>query len=74
MREHAIGEEMFICQPTPRNRAYVLDREERPFSKGVSGLLWARAPSVSRSYVDLDSDTAEEFKLDPFVHGGYVDR
>ncbi|KAH7243871.1 hypothetical protein B0J15DRAFT_501243 [Fusarium solani] len=70
MREHAIGEEMFISQPTPRNRAYVLDREERPFSEGVSGLLWARAPSVSRSYVDLDSDTAEEFKLDPFVDGG----
>lgn len=74
MREHAIGEEMFIGQPTPRSRAYVLDREETPFSEGVSGLLWARAPSVSRSYADLESNTAEEFKLDPFVDGGYVDR
>ncbi|KAM5350175.1 hypothetical protein ACJ41O_006680 [Fusarium nematophilum] len=70
MHKYAVGEELSIGQPTPNSRVYVLAQDKKPVSEGGSGLMRVGAQDVSRSYVDLESNTAEKCTLVLFADDG----
>lgn len=70
MHLHVPGEPLSIGKPTPNNRVYMLDEDEKEVAVGETGVMWAGGSGVSKGYVHLPEKTAEKYRRDPFANDG----
>ena len=63
------GEPVTVGRPLPGVRIYVMDKRGRLVSCGVPGEIVIAGRGVSRGYVNRPEETAQRYRLDPFVDG-----
>jgi amino acid adenylation domain-containing protein len=63
------GEPVTVGKPLPGVRIYVMDNRGRLLSCGVPGEIVIAGRGVSRGYVNRPEETAQRYRLDPFVDG-----
>lgn len=63
------GEPVTVGKPLPGVRIYVMDKGGRLVSWGVPGEIVVAGRGVSRGYVNRPEETAQRYRLDPFVDG-----
>ena len=63
------GEPVTVGRPLPGVRIYVMDNRGRLVSCGVPGEIVIAGRGVSRGYVNRPEETAQRYRLDPFVDG-----
>ncbi|RDB21480.1 Linear gramicidin synthase subunit D [Hypsizygus marmoreus] len=72
MHRHAPGETLGIGGPIPNTTVYILDDQMKPVKIGETGLIWAGGAGISRGYLNLPEETAQKYKLDPFLNDGSI--
>jgi|SRR5271166_3446260 len=63
------GEPVTVGKPLPGVRIYIMDNRGRLLSCGVPGEIVIAGRGVSRGYVNRPEETAQRYRLDPFVDG-----
>ncbi|WP_338910436.1 non-ribosomal peptide synthase/polyketide synthase [Mycetohabitans rhizoxinica] len=58
-----------IGEPLSNVRVYVLDRQFKPLSPGVTGELYIAGAGLARGYFNQPALSAERFVANPFGHG-----
>jgi thioesterase domain-containing protein/acyl carrier protein len=63
------GEPVTVGRPLPGVRIYVMDNRGRLVPCGVPGEIVVAGHGISRGYVNRPEETAQRYRLDPFVEG-----